>query len=56
MTDEMFDRCTIEAFITEREGMIAMNAERSRKGEALAYGEAEFFGLMDRILAYRNSR
>ena len=43
----------LEALVTEREGMIVANATRARNDYAPAYGEAEFFGLMDRINALR---
>ena len=35
-------RCQIEALISRREGMIAENKQRERRGESLAYGEKAF--------------
>lgn len=38
-------RIELEALITEREGMIAENMQRSINGEAMAYHDSNFFAL-----------
>jgi hypothetical protein len=39
----------LQALVTEREGMIAANADRARHNEAMAYTDAQFFGLADKM-------
>lgn len=39
----------LEAFITEREGMIAENRHREQCGNSIAYGADEFQALADKI-------
>ena len=48
MTEEEF-RCELEALITEREGMIALNKQREAIGASMAYDEASFCVLADRF-------
>lgn len=38
-------RCELEALITQREGMIAVNQQRERHGEAPAYNDEGFAGV-----------
>lgn len=38
-------RCRIEASITEREAMIALNTDRANKGLAQAYTEESFMSI-----------
>jgi len=51
MDDEMLfrRRAALEALITDREGMMVMNAERVRNGNAPAYGEEAFFNLANQM-------
>lgn len=42
-------RAQLEALITEREGMLAANLERQRRGEALAYQESTFTELANQM-------
>jgi hypothetical protein len=56
MTDYQFNQFSLEAFITEREGMIAENASRERRGEAPAYSGDDFMVLANRIMKFRNER
>jgi len=51
MDDEMLfrRRAALEALITDREGMLVMNAERVRNGNAPAYGEEAFFSLANQM-------
>ena len=39
----------LEAFITEREGMLAENAHRLNCGNSIAYSNEAFFELAERI-------
>lgn len=45
--------CELEERITEREGMIAENLQRSYLGQSLAYSDDEFFILQGKIKAIR---
>lgn len=49
MNDDLFTRVLLEALVTEREGMLAANVERARRGEAQAYDEAALMELVGRI-------
>lgn len=42
-------RAQLEALISEREGMLAANLERQRRGEALAYQESAFTELANQM-------
>ena len=42
-------RIELEAFIAEREGMIAENRHREQCGNSIAYGADEFQALADKI-------
>jgi hypothetical protein len=48
--DDMEKRIRLEAMITEREAMMAMNAQRERNNDSQAYGEDAFFRLSDRMM------
>lgn len=49
MADELKTRIELEALITEREGMLALNKERESHGYALGYGEAAFLKLANEM-------
>jgi hypothetical protein len=40
-------RIKLEALITEREGMVALNQYRIGLGQSIAYDDAQFFRVMD---------
>ncbi|MCW4050513.1 MAG: hypothetical protein NWE89_12345 [Candidatus Bathyarchaeota archaeon] len=42
-------RIALEALITEREGMMAKNAQRAYLGQAMAYVDKDFYLLADRM-------
>jgi len=56
MTDEMFDRATIEAFVTEREAMLTDNRRREALAQAPAFSGDDLFDLAARIMKFRDSR
>jgi len=39
----------LQALICEREGMIALNMDRERRGNAMAYTDDAFFQLADKM-------
>lgn len=41
--DNLLVRIQLEAIISEREGMVAENKIRERRGEAMAYDDNQFF-------------
>ena len=45
----------LQALITEREAMLALNIERENHGYSLAYGEEAFQELADKIRALKNA-
>lgn len=47
---ELFFRVKLEQLITEREGMLALNQCRERRGETQAYGEEHFIGLQEQFV------
>lgn len=55
MNDDTAYRIDLEVLITEREGMIAENQQRIRRGESLAYTEDAFNSLAQRIENLRRS-
>ncbi len=48
-------RAQIEALVTEREGMVADNAQRAHFGESMAYVGNDFQVIADRIRAFASS-
>lgn len=53
-TGDVTDReIELEALKTEREGMIAANAQRAVHGNSMAYCEDHFFALAAKIRAFK---
>ncbi len=49
MSAEHYDRIRIEEIVTEREAMIAENKQREFQDQAMAYNEADFQQLSNRL-------
>lgn len=47
-------KCELQERITEREGMMAENQQRSYLGQSLAYSDDEFFILQSKMKAIRS--
>jgi len=48
-------RIELEELITEREGMIALNSERTTKGYSLGYGDHAFLDVQNRMKSIRET-